>query len=427
MSITSRPSRVACLFLILALAVGISLPATAAVEDQPAAAKAAADWIAAELDAAEPSFDLFGVAPARADVVLALASLGTRPGSARRALIELRETAAAYIGEPATAGPLAKVLLAVLASGNDPDGFLPARDLEEELRALAATDGSFSEDLYTHSLAVIALSRTSSGAPAGAVDWLVSQQNDDGSWSNPFSPDEGDVDYTAAAVQALVAAGEDTGLEAGVGFLTETQNPDGSWPNPFDQPNANTAGLAGQALRTVGEVEAADLAADFVMSLQTEDGGIKFVAEDPEPNGFATLQGVLALGGPALHVLEVAPFDDVDWDHLFAREIDWLGDSDVARGCDPPANDAFCPDDPVTRGQMAAFLHRGLKGSLEPGEPVTFTDTADSVFVDDIAWLAATDITRGCNPPDNDAFCPDDPVTRGEMAAFLHRALAGRG
>ena len=41
----------------------------------------------------------------------------------------------------------------------------------------------------------------------------------------------------------------------------------------------------------------------------------------------------------------------------------------------------------------------------------------------DVAWIAAAGITRGCNPPDNDLFCPTDPVTRQQMAAFLTRAL----
>jgi len=58
-----------------------------------------------------------------------------------------------------------------------------------------------------------------------------------------------------------------------------------------------------------------------------------------------------------------------------------------------------------------------------------FTDVSDSnVFHDDIAWLADTGVTKGCNPPANDAFCPDDFVTRGQLAAFLHRfAIAGVG
>ena len=51
----------------------------------------------------------------------------------------------------------------------------------------------------------------------------------------------------------------------------------------------------------------------------------------------------------------------------------------------------------------------------------TFTDDDNSVFEADIEWLASHGITAGCNPPANDNFCPDDFVTRGQMAAFLHR------
>lgn len=58
-----------------------------------------------------------------------------------------------------------------------------------------------------------------------------------------------------------------------------------------------------------------------------------------------------------------------------------------------------------------------------------FTDVPDTnIFHDDISWLADTGITRGCNPPANDEFCPDDYVTREQLAAFLHRfANAGVG
>jgi hypothetical protein len=42
------------------------------------------------------------------------------------------------------------------------------------------------------------------------------------------------------------------------------------------------------------------------------------------------------------------------------------------------------------------------------------------------AALAAAGITRACNPPDNDLFCPDDPVTRGQVAAFINRTSSNR-
>jgi hypothetical protein len=37
--------------------------------------------------------------------------------------------------------------------------------------------------------------------------------------------------------------------------------------------------------------------------------------------------------------------------------------------------------------------------------------------------MAHHEITLGCNPPENDQFCPDRSLTRGEMASFFVRAL----
>ncbi len=52
-----------------------------------------------------------------------------------------------------------------------------------------------------------------------------------------------------------------------------------------------------------------------------------------------------------------------------------------------------------------------------------YVDVPDTnVFHEDISWLANAGVTLGCNPPTNDRFCPDDPVTRQQMAAFVRRA-----
>lgn len=51
-----------------------------------------------------------------------------------------------------------------------------------------------------------------------------------------------------------------------------------------------------------------------------------------------------------------------------------------------------------------------------------FTDVpADSVFHEDIDAIADAGVTKGCNPPENTEFCPEDTVTREEMAAFMNR------
>jgi hypothetical protein len=77
---------------------------------------------------------------------------------------------------------------------------------------------------------------------------------------------------------------------------------------------------------------------------------------------------------------------------------------------------------PVTRRQMAAFLARALEYPDNGGGNL-FVDDDDSIFEDQIDKLATAGVTRGCNPPVNDQFCPASNVTRGQMAAFLHRAL----
>jgi subtilisin family serine protease len=110
----------------------------------------------------------------------------------------------------------------------------------------------------------------------------------------------------------------------------------------------------------------------------------------------------------------------VDIAGVFEHDIVWMALEGLTKGCNPPRNDRFCPDRPVTRGELAAFLHRAL--DLPPG-PDAFVDDNTSRFEEHINALARAGLTRGCNPPRNDRFCPDRPVTRGELAAFLHRAL----
>jgi uncharacterized protein YkwD len=112
------------------------------------------------------------------------------------------------------------------------------------------------------------------------------------------------------------------------------------------------------------------------------------------------------------------------WDDdssIFEEAIEKLAASGITNGCNPPINDRFCPDEYVSRGQMAAFLSRGL--GLPPGHGIDFIDDDGSIFEDAIERLATAGITNGCNPPTQTRFCPTRLVTRGEMAAFLVRGL----
>ncbi len=105
----------------------------------------------------------------------------------------------------------------------------------------------------------------------------------------------------------------------------------------------------------------------------------------------------------------------------FQPNIDSIAAAEVTRGCNPPFGDRFCPDAVVTRGAMAAFLVRAL--GLEVNTHPGFIDVVPgSVFAEDIGRLATAGITFGCTAG-GERFCPYGIVTRGAMAAFLARAL----
>ena len=109
----------------------------------------------------------------------------------------------------------------------------------------------------------------------------------------------------------------------------------------------------------------------------------------------------------------------VDVSGSFTVAIDRLAAAGITRGCNPPANDRFCPTQAVTRAQMAAFLVRALGLTATGG--ITFSDVPSGhPFRADISRLAAAGITSGCG---GTRFCPDQAVTREQMAAFLARAL----
>jgi hypothetical protein len=80
----------------------------------------------------------------------------------------------------------------------------------------------------------------------------------------------------------------------------------------------------------------------------------------------------IVVGALAIPAMVVAShqFNDVPGSHTFHGDIAWLADVGVTRGCNPPANTEFCPDEPVTRGQMAAFMRRFHDQFIVGGSPV---------------------------------------------------------
>ena len=102
--------------------------------------------------------------------------------------------------------------------------------------------------------------------------------------------------------------------------------------------------------------------------------------------------------GPETYVL---PFMDDD-QSSHADAIAAIAALGITTGCDG-SGDNFCPNDLVTRGQMATFLVRAF--DLPESEADHFGDDNGSVHEDSINRLAQAGVTQGCR---EDSYCADD-------------------
>ena len=111
----------------------------------------------------------------------------------------------------------------------------------------------------------------------------------------------------------------------------------------------------------------------------------------------------------------VAGFGDVEPERFYTTPIQWMVDTEVTTGT---SRACFSPDDSVTRGQAAAFLWR-IEGFPEPVTMHPFTDVTAEWQQKPVSWMAEEKITTGTSPT---TYSPDDILTRGQMAALIHRA-----
>ena len=75
---------------------------------------------------------------------------------------------------------------------------------------------------------------------------------------------------------------------------------------------------------------------------------------------------------------------------------------------------------PVLMGAIVVGVLAVVGAALATG---TFVDDDGNIHEGNIEAIAAEGITKGCNPPVNNRYCPGSNVSRGQMAAFLNRAL----
>ena len=175
-------------------------------------------------------------------------------------------------------------------------------------------------------------------------------------------------------------------------------------------------------------------------------GGVTFTDNG---NGTATLGGTPAFGSSGTYpltftasnginldatqnftlVVSVNPiFDDVPNSYWAAPYINAIYFAGITNGCSAsPMN--YCPEASVSRAEMAVFIKRGIHGgSYIPPVPASFhfSDTLGHWAQNWIEDLYNEGITGGCGVSPA-SYCPNQNVTRAQMAVFLLRMKHGAG
>lgn len=143
-----------------------------------------------------------------------------------------------------------------------------------------------------------------------------------------------------------------------------------------------------------------------------------FCPGDPIPRWMMAVWLVRVVDGQDPEPVISSRFSDVDAGQWWAAHVERLAELGITAGCAiGPAE--YCPDDAVTRAEMATFLRRAF--ALDPAVPQGFVDTGGSVHEANIDALHRAGITAGCSTEPL-RFCPEQDTTRTQMALFLERA-----
>jgi hypothetical protein len=239
--------------------------------------------------------------------------------------------------------------------------------------------------------------------------------------------EESVVDVAAGTYAATVTApGDPSTVLAPLGDVTLAEGVNtivyaiGSYPSTFTVVVDSIQGLGPQGAFTDDDSSVHQGNIDLIARVDVTRG-----CNPPENTEFCP-ERELTRGETAAFLVRALNLPATDTDYFpddagstFEGDINALAEAGIARG---NSDGTFGPDDPLTRGEMAAFLNRAfVDGGDSADDP--FTDDDTSIFEGDIEAIAAAGITLGCNPPANDQFCPDRTLIRAEMASFLARAL----
>ncbi|MEA2149033.1 MAG: energy-coupling factor transport system substrate-specific component [Solirubrobacteraceae bacterium] len=299
---------------LLALAVALgALGALGAGGEARAAAGARARAIT-YLAGAQNADGGFGADPGRPSsqlhtswAVLGLAAAGRDPHRVRRNGRSPVDYIVRGIGQVRTTGDVERTIVALAAAHRSPRA-VGGRDLVAELVRKRRPDGSFGGLVNQTSFAILALRASGRAARdrtvRAAAGWLAAEHDADGGFNFAGKGGRSGIDDTAAALQALVAAGNrrTRTVARAAAFLTARQNADGGLPlEPGDDSNAQSTAWAIQGLVAAGRDPGrarrggARSPLAYLRSLQSSTGAVRYSRTSTQSPVWVTAQALTGL------------------------------------------------------------------------------------------------------------------------------------
>ncbi len=312
------------------------------------------------------------------DAILAGAAANANPAVWRNEagpspLDYLASQVATYTDQSAAGA--AKMALGIVATDMDPRNFA-GHDLIAKVESYYdPVTGQYGSSNWDQALSILALRVAGETVPVTATLQLKSTQSAEGGWA--YSPGfDIEVDSTALALQALIAAGEpltSTTVLSATNYLHSVQTADGGFPGFTGDTSASSTSLGVQGLIAIGQNPLSAAWAvngatpiDALLALQSPEGGFAgfFGSNDLQ----STAQAIPALVGRHLPLLgrRVA----------VNRALDWIRSQQNADGGFPGFAESSDPG--TTLDAVFAFAADGVNpDSVEIGDlsPLDYLET----------------------------------------------------
>lgn len=237
-------------------------------------------------------------------VVCGLAAAGQDVGALRKNGKSPLDFLASHVGNATKLTDIEKVCLAVACAGGNPRAF-GGRDLVAAIQNSMGPDGNIGGLVNEHCWGIIALAASGVQIPANSKQWLLARQSGtDGGFSYSGNP-QSDPDDTGAALQALIAAGENARSSAvtrALSYLHFCQAPDGGFAWQTAGSNTGSTAWAVQGISAAGEdvsssawSSSGKTPIDFLLKMQQADGHVRYMATSDANPVWMTAEAVPAL------------------------------------------------------------------------------------------------------------------------------------